>query len=167
MMGVSGSQLRQVGWVAIFAVCLALFMALTFSVNAVKSKVRLAERQIVALENEKAMLETEFQTRASQHQLAYWNAVEFGYAPPRADQYLADERALAAYGAKAMPGAPEPIRVAVGTGGEELPKLVSPLTGEPVELEREPVADGFDAGRFLDRLAAEGTATIVAMEGSE
>ena len=80
------------------AVCFALLLALTFKVNAVKSEVRLAERQIIAAQREKLMLETEFETRASQQQLANWNAVEFGYAAPRADQYLESERQLAALG---------------------------------------------------------------------
>ncbi len=83
------------------AVCFALLLALTFKVNAVKSDVRLAERQIIAAQQAKLMLETEFETRASQQQLSDWNAVEFGYSAPRADQYLESERQLAALGTAA------------------------------------------------------------------
>ena len=58
------------------------------------------------------MLEVEFQTRASQRQLSQWNAVEFGYVAPRADQYLESERELAVLGLPRGLDAPDPIRVA-------------------------------------------------------
>ena len=77
---VGGSRIRQIGWALVLAVCFALLLALTFKVNAVKSDVRLAERQIIAAQRAKLMLETEFETRASQQQLSDWNAVEFGFA---------------------------------------------------------------------------------------
>lgn len=108
----TGSRLRQIGWAVMLAVCLALFLALTFKVNAVKSEVRLAERKIIALQKEKLMLEVEFQTRASQRQLAAWNAIEFGYESPRAHQYLETERQLAMLGTGRAINAPAPIRVA-------------------------------------------------------
>ena len=112
---VKTSRLRQIGWALILSVCFGMLLALTFKVNAVKSDVRLVERQIVAAERSKLMLETEFQTRASQHQLSTWNAVEFGYQAPRADQFLDGERQLAALGQPRGSNAPEPIRVAVAT----------------------------------------------------
>ena len=88
---VGGSRIRQIGWALVLGICFALLLALTFKVNAVKSDVRLAERQIIAAQQAKLMLDTEFETRASQQQLSDWNAVEFGYAAPRADQYLESE----------------------------------------------------------------------------
>nr|WP_137677480.1 hypothetical protein [Parerythrobacter lutipelagi] len=132
----NGSRLRQIGWAVVLTVCLTAFVALTFRVNAVKSEVRLAERQIIALEREKLLLETEFQTRANQQQLADWNRVEFGYLAPSADQYLENERQLASLGVPRGAGAPEPIRVAKArveaeTGG--ILAMVSPLTGKPAE----------------------------------
>lgn len=110
---VAQSRIRQIGWALVLACCAALMLALTFKVNAVKSDVRLVERRIVAAERAKLMLETEFQTRASQQQLSDWNAVEFGYAAPRADQYLENSRQLAALGVPRGIGAPRPIRVAM------------------------------------------------------
>ena len=107
-----GSRIRQIGWMLALSLCLAAFLALTFKVNAVKSDVRLAERQIIALERQTLMLEVEFQTRASQRQLSQWNAVEFGYVAPRADQYLESERELAVLGLPRGLDAPDPIRVA-------------------------------------------------------
>ena len=110
---VGGSRIRQIGWALVLAVCFALLLALTFKVNAVKSDVRLAERQIIAAQQAKLMLETEFETRASQQQLSDWNAVEFGYSAPRADQYLESERQLAALGTPRGINAPSPVRVAL------------------------------------------------------
>ena len=59
----TGSRLRNIGWAAVLVVCTALYLALHLRVNAVKSQVRQAERQIVALEDQKLLLETEFETR--------------------------------------------------------------------------------------------------------
>lgn len=138
-MTATGSRLRQIGWLVVMAICLGLFFALSFRVHAVKSEVRLAEREIIALNNETIMLETEFQARANQRQLANWNAVEFGYEAPRADQYLESERQLASLGLPRAPGAPAPIRVARASV-DTLPDaaadrpMVSPLTGQPVKF---------------------------------
>ncbi|MGB7373699.1 hypothetical protein [Pontixanthobacter sp.] len=132
-MMIRGSRIRQIGWAALFAVCLSAFAALTFRVNAVKSEVRLAERQIVALQKEKIQLETEFQSRANQQQLADWNRIEFGYAAPDAGQYLEGERQLASLGVPRGLDAPNPIRVARAADESDFeagfPALVSPLTG--------------------------------------
>lgn len=138
-MMVTGSRMRQIGWIASLGLCLGIFMVLSFNVHAVKSEVLLAERKIVSLERETLLLETEFQTRASQRQLASWNAVEFGYEAPRADQYVDGQRQLASLGQPQAPGAPAPIRVArADTGGDSAPMpandMVSPLSGQPITL---------------------------------
>lgn len=136
-MMVTGSRLRHIGWLVVLGVCIAGFIALTFRVNAVKSEVRLAERQIVSLQRQKILLETEFQTRANQQQLADWNAVEFGYRAPGADQYLENERELAVLGSPNGVGAPDPIRVArapdTAGGKAGFPEMVSPLTGQRID----------------------------------
>lgn len=132
-----GSRLRQASWIAVLLVCFALFIALTLKVNAVKSDVRLAERKIVALERQKLLLETEFETRANQQQLAAWNTVDFGYRAPGADQFLETERQLAHLGTPRAKGAPDPIRVAsaaTGDGEKPFPVLVSPISGEPLDI---------------------------------
>ncbi len=64
----SSSQARSLGWMAVLAICFALVVILSFKVHAVKSEVLLAERQVIALQRETILLETEFQTRASQRQ---------------------------------------------------------------------------------------------------
>lgn len=130
---VAGSRLRQLGWAVTLGLCITLFAALTFKVNSVRSQVRLAEREILALQREKVLLETEFETRASQQQLAQWNAVEFGYQAPGPGQYLEGERQLARLGEPRGPAAPPPIRVARAPDATaRFPAMVSPLTGKPV-----------------------------------
>lgn len=137
-MNLTRDRLRNIGWAVILTVCAAMVLALTFRVNAVKSQVRLAERQIVALKHEKQFLETEFETRANQQQLRALNDVEFGYEAPNAGQYLENERELASLGKPAAAGAPAPIRVATaGTGDDPsaFPAMVSPLSGKAIAAE--------------------------------
>ncbi len=143
-MSLRQSQMRSLGWAAVLAVCAALFVLLSLRVHAVKSEVLLAERQIIALKRESLLLETEFETRASQRQLVEWNAVEFGFAAPRADQFLDGERQLASLGQPRVPGAPAQIRLAradaAGAADQAPPArstaaaMVSPLSGEKVTL---------------------------------
>ena len=123
---------RSIGWAFVLMVCLGLTMVLMVRVNAVKSQVRLAERQLVALKREKVFLETEFETRSNQQQLRALNDVEFGYSAPTAGQYLAGERQLASLGKAAAPDAPAPIRVAsaMADDSSSFPAMVSPLTGK-------------------------------------
>ena len=111
-MNLTRDRMRSIGWMAILVICAALTLVLMVRVNAVKSEVQLAQRQINALKQEKLFLETEFQTRASQQQLQNLNAIEFGYQAPTAGQYLEGERQLAALGKVRGPDAPAPIRVA-------------------------------------------------------
>ncbi len=132
-MNLTQDRLRPIGWAVFLTVCAAFLLALTFRVNAVKSQVRLAERQIVALRQERLFLETEFETRANQQQLKTLNDVEFGYQAPTSGQYLENERQLAALGKPRGAGAPAPIRVASVAGLAEdsgFPAMVSPLTGK-------------------------------------
>mgnify|MGYP000157936864 CR=1 FL=1 len=90
-MMITRARLRSIGWAMILSVCLTLTLALTFKVNAVKSQVRLAERQILSVKQDKMLLETEFETRANQQQLRTLNEVEFGYSAPTAGQREAME----------------------------------------------------------------------------
>lgn len=128
------SRIRRMGWFAALAVCAMLYLTLHLKVHAVRSEVIRSERQIVALEQQKLLLETEFQTRSNQLQLEEWNRVDFGYTAPTAAQFLENERQLASFGSPRAPGAPEPIRVASASGeAPAYPKLVSPLTGKPID----------------------------------
>lgn len=139
-MNLTRDRVRSIGWAVILTVCAALTLVLTFRVNAIKSQVRLAERQIVALKQEKLALETEFETRANQQQLRAVNDVEFGYEAPKAGQYIEGERQLAVLGKERSPNAPSPIRVAHNDltdedEGSAFPAMVSPLSGKAIAAE--------------------------------
>ncbi len=95
-MNMTRDRVQSIVWAVVIALSLALLAALTFRVNAVKSQVRLTERKIIAIKQEQLSLETEFQTRANQQQLAAINQVEFGFKAPDELQYVAGERQLAA-----------------------------------------------------------------------
>jgi hypothetical protein len=106
------ARFRRMGWIAVLALLIGLTVALHFKVHAVHSDVVRAERRIVALEQEKLLLQTEFETRASQQQLAAWNRVDFGYTAPTADQFLEGEHQLAALGPMMLPGFSNPVQFA-------------------------------------------------------
>jgi len=160
-MNLTRDRVRSIGWAFVLTVCCALTLALTFRVNAVKSQVRLAERQIVSLRAQKIFLETEFEARSNQQQLRALNDIEFGYEAPTAGQYIEGERQLAALGKPRAPEAPAPIRVAKAPvpGEDGLPAMVSPLTGKamaaevPAEGARKPAEGATDASGLKDRLA--------------
>ena len=159
------SRLRRMGWIAALSICTAFYLLLHLKVNAVRSEVVRAERQIVQLERKKQMLETEFATRSNQLQLARWNRVDFGYSAPAAAQFIDDERQLNNFGSPRASGAPQPIRVAGFGAGEEappFPRLVSPLTGKAIDP-RLLEADGQDdqpAGREGGPMRIELSAAI-------
>ena len=130
------SRSHRIGWLVLLAVCTAMCLLLMLKVHAVKSDVVRADRQIVRLEQEKLLLETEFETRANLLQLSAWNEIDFGYVAPEAGQFIEDQRQLATLGSPRAPGAPTPIRVARADGGASaprFPRFVSPLTGKPMD----------------------------------
>ncbi|MEM6586044.1 MAG: hypothetical protein AAF692_09835 [Pseudomonadota bacterium] len=136
-MMLTAARMRQIGWGVLLSLCILVFTILSLSVHAVQNEVVLAERQIIALKRETLMLETEFESRANQRQLANWNRVEFGYKAPRADQYLDDRRQLAALGQPRAPEAPSPVRLARTElasldpehAAEKAREMVSPVSG--------------------------------------
>lgn len=148
----TGTRSRQIVWGVLLAIGIAGFVVLSLTVHAVRKEVLLADIDIVALKKEKQRLETEFQARASQHQLARWNRVELGLVAPRADQYLDGRKQLAMLGQPLGPGAPSPIRVARADAGEAEAfarrKMVSPISGAPITLASANVAED-GAGTLL------------------
>ncbi len=171
-MMLTAARMRQIGWGVLLAFCILAFTVLSLSVHAVQNEVVLAERQIIALKQEALLLETEFESRANQRQLAHWNRVEFGYQSPRADQYIDSRRELAALGEPLGPGAPRPVRLARAElamidavpAGDGERAMVSPISGAPIRPssgagEAGPVSEFSDAfdGFVLD-LGARGEA---------
>ena len=86
-MNLTRDRLHTIGWGMALTICGALTLGLTFRVNAVKSEVRLADRKIAALQQEKLFLETEFETRANQQQLRAMDRL----STPRRDQAISGE----------------------------------------------------------------------------
>jgi len=168
-MNLTRDRMRSIGWVALLVTCAALTLVLMVRVNAVKSEVQLAQRQINAVKQEKLFLETEFLTRANQQQLRNLNAIEFGYQAPTAGQYLEGERQLAALGKARGPNAPEPIRVAsAGPLVEDqnpIAAMVSPLTGKAMAAEVK-VADTRDASEMATT-AAKLSARLTKLDRAE
>lgn len=139
------ASIRRIGWIAVLAVCVALYLALHLKVHSVNSDIVRAERRIVALEGQAMMLETEYLTRSSQLQLARWNRMDLGYRAPEASQFIEGERQLAMLSQPPLP-AQRPGEPALGDQGEvqlaanmagesdaARPQVLSPLTGEPVD----------------------------------
>lgn len=131
------ARLRRIGWFTALFIFTALYGVLHFQVWTISSDVKMAERVIVNLEDGNSLLETEFQTRSRQVQLAAWNRVDFGYTAPAADQFIENERELSRFGGPRADNAPAPIRLAGQMSDEEtpaFPTLVSPLTGRKLDV---------------------------------
>ncbi|MES2699922.1 MAG: hypothetical protein V4647_09960 [Pseudomonadota bacterium] len=160
------ARFRRIGWFALLGVCTLFYGLLHLQVWSVSSEVKRAERQIVALEQHKMLLETEFLTRSSQAQLAAWNRVDFGYTAPRADQFIGSERQLASFGAAGEQNREEALRLASFSADEEVapfPRLVSPITGEPLDedLVRPAAANGGGDGQAsVIAAVAQGAARV-------
>ena len=106
------NRFHSVLWTGVLGVSGVICFALMLQVTAVKSDIADTERQITFVQEEIATLETEFQTRARQQQLARWNEVDFGYRAPDASQFIADGTQLAALG--------KPVELAPSGAGEVL-----------------------------------------------
>lgn len=157
------AHFRRIGWFAALAGCTLVYGVLHFQVWSVASDVRKAERQIVALEEANMLLETEFLTRSSQVKLAAWNRVDLGYSAPLAEQFINNERQLAQFAASRAGDAPAPLRLAGFSEDEEVapfPQLVSPITGQPIDVALiEPEQHG-DNGAATTTLAARVAGTV-------
>ena len=132
------ARLRQIGWSVLLGLCLTAIAALSLTVHAVRNEAVLADKRIVALKKQKRLLETEFQARANQHQLARWNRVDLGLVAPRADQYIDARAELIALGLPQSKDAPSMIRVARADAAEAEAfarrDMVSPVSGRPITL---------------------------------
>lgn len=158
------ARIRRMGWFALLAICTALYGVLHFQVWSLASEVKKRERQIIALEEHNMLLETEYLTRSSQMQLAAWNRVDFGYSAPEADQFIDNKRQLARFGSHRDGEAPQPMTVASVSMDEErtpFPRLVSPITGKPLdEALIEPAPNDGEGRQALVTTLARQTARV-------
>jgi hypothetical protein len=88
-------KLKNFGWVALLSFVAVLLYPLSLNVGALRSELIGTDQKILDTKREISFLQAELRTRANMQQLAEWNDVLYGYAPPTAEQYLAGERALA------------------------------------------------------------------------
>ena len=92
MLGLAGKSL---GWfLAGVAVALG-FLLVPLQVAAERKKLDRTAAEIIRAKRDIRALETEFDTRANLAQLDKWNAETLGLVAPAADQFVADESALA------------------------------------------------------------------------
>jgi hypothetical protein len=103
-------RLEGMGWLALVFLVAILLYPLSLSVATLRSDLARTDHKIVEIKKDIRYLETEFSARANLRQLEEWNKLEFGYASPRASQYLDGDRALANLGGKNLR---RPLQVAV------------------------------------------------------
>jgi hypothetical protein len=103
-------RLEGMGWLALVFLVAILLYPLSLSVATLRSDLARTDHKIVEIKKDIRYLETEFSARANLRQLEEWNKLEFGYASPRASQYLDGDRALANLGGKNLR---KPLQVAV------------------------------------------------------
>lgn len=90
-----GLAWKSLGWfLAGVAVALG-FLLVPLQVAAERKKLDRTAAEIARAKRDIRALETEFDTRASLAQLDKWNAESLGMVAPAADQFVADEAALA------------------------------------------------------------------------
>jgi len=149
------NRLHSVLWTGALGVSGAICFALMLQVTAVKSDIADTERQITSVQEEIAVLETEFQTRARQQQLARWNEVDFGYSAPDASQFIADGTQLAALG--------KPLDIAPSGAGDVLMADASDVAKAPADGIRLAAADKA-APQMMRQLVARDDKTAPAGE---
>ncbi len=110
-------RLEGMGWLALVFLVAILLYPLSLSVATLRSDLARTDYKIVEVKKDIRYLETEFSARANLRQLEEWNKLEFGYASPRASQYLDGERALANLGGKDLR---KPMQVAVISSMEDI-----------------------------------------------
>ncbi|MDR6788646.1 hypothetical protein J2Y58_002006 [Sphingomonas sp. BE138] len=121
-------RLKGLGWLTGCAVVAIGFYLVSSQVAAERKQLEQVDRRIVAAERDIRALETEFDVRANLAQLEQWNGSTLALTVPTAQQFVRDERALAAL--SPVPGAPVPGRdVAVQTAQLIVP--AAPVVATP------------------------------------
>lgn len=147
---------KGLGWfLAGVAVALG-FLLVPLQVAAERKKLDHAASEIQRAKRDIRALETEFDTRANLAQLDKWNAELLGLVAPAAEQFVSDERALAAI---------EPTAPSVQVASFVPDSPVAPMASQrPVEtLMPEPAARPEPARAMAQAPAPRRTGAAVAM----
>jgi hypothetical protein len=89
-------KLQGIGLVLLVLMFAMFLYLLSVNVAATRSELARVNADIVKSRDAIRYLESEYAVRASMRQLERWNAENFGYSAPSAEQYLNGERELAA-----------------------------------------------------------------------
>lgn len=131
-------RLQSLFWVIL--VTLGALSAYLVSLRAATERNELmrVRTQIASTRSDIRYLETEFGARASLRQLERWNAEDFRYSTPTAEQYLNGERALASLDG-IQPNGPAyvapPVMTAMVETPADLPSAAQPAPASPATSE--------------------------------
>jgi hypothetical protein len=89
-------RLKGLGWLTGCAIVAIGFYLVSSQVAAERKRVDQVDRRIASAERDIRALETEFDVRANLAQLERWNGNTLALTVPTAQQFVSDERALAA-----------------------------------------------------------------------
>ncbi len=117
-------RLKNLGWMALVFLVAILLYPLSLNVASLHSDLVTVDNKILKTKQEISFLQAELRTRANMQQMEEWNKLEFGYAPPTAEQFLLGEAALAERGEQAVPLKPVIVTASVAPAG-----IVGPRNG--------------------------------------
>ncbi|WP_028966906.1 hypothetical protein [Sphingomonas phyllosphaerae] len=101
-------RLKGLGWLTGCAIVAIGFYLVSSQVAAERKRLEQVDRRILSAERDIRALETEFDVRANLAQLERWNGNTLALTVPTAQQFVRDERALAAL--SPVQGVPAPGR---------------------------------------------------------
>lgn len=108
-------RLKGLGWLASCAMVAIGFYLVSSQVAAERKKLEQIDRKIVSAQRDIRALETEFDVRANLAQLERWNGDTLALTVPTAQQFVADEAALASLSPDqglTLPGGESAVRTA-------------------------------------------------------
>ena len=130
-------KLKNFGWVALLSFVAVLLYPLSLNVGALRSELIGTDQDILNTKREISFLQAELRTRANMQQLAEWNDLLYGYAPPTAEQYLAGERALANLGGAGPDVKPVMVAVSFSDGVKPAGEIGKPGAAASVSMDNE------------------------------
>jgi hypothetical protein len=160
-MSLAMKRLKNLGWMALVFLVAILLYPLSLNVASLHSDLVVIDNKILKTKQEISFLQAELRTRANMQQMEEWNKLEFGYAPPTAEQFMQGEAALAEHGEQAVPLKPVIVTASVAPAGIVGPRngiFKSDTVGASSKIGRR--AENEDAavaiketGKTLDRLS--------------